>query len=262
MKPLAEIIAKCIEMAKCYIGTSGWSYKGWKGSFYPEDIKSKEFLEYYQEHFNTVEINSSYYRLPGEKTVKNWAARSPAGFVYSVKASRYLSHVKKLKDPEEPVGRFMEIYKLFGEAAGPVLLQLPPNFVPEPGRLEKAIDEFYKHDKNLKLAVEFRNPDCYQGSLTGILNDRKASMVIHDMKESGIEEPDDRAPFIFKRYHGPGEKKYAGNYSEQQLEQDAVKLKKWLSQGKEVYVYFNNDSEGFAPWNALKLNELIGRDRD
>ncbi len=244
-------------MAKAYIGTSGWAYKSWKGAFFPEDLKESELLDYYQEHFNSVEINSSFYRLPKPQTVRNWADKAPAGFRYTFKASRYISHIKKLKDPDETIGRFMDVYKEAGTYGGPVLLQLPPSWTPSPERLGAAIDEFFRAKPDIKLAGEFRNRDSYDDPLFEVLDEKGAALVIHDMGGSGTSATNPEAPFIFMRYHGAQGKKYAGNYDDERLSKDAKRIKDWLQEGRDVYAYFNNDAENFAPWNAQTLSRIV-----
>ncbi len=244
-------------MSVAFIGTSGWMYKGWRESFFPSGLKDSRLLGYYQQHFNSVEVNSTFYRLPRSQTVTGWREKAPQGFRYVFKVSRYLSHTKKLLDPQEPVARFMNLHSLLGEKAGPVLLQLPPSLVPSADRLGRVLEEFRRNVPHIQLAVEFRNRLCYDDPLIDLLDDHRASMVIHDMEGSGVSACNPEAPFVYIRYHGAEGRKYAGNYDDARLRADARRIDSWLSEGRDVYAFFNNDAENHAPWNAITLKGIL-----
>src|SRR5437764_11172520 len=157
------------------IGTSGWVYPHWKGLFYPRDLPSKEWFAYYAARFPTVEINNSFYRLPFEQTFRNWRAQAPPGFCYAVKASRYITHLKRLKDPKEPVHLFWSRAKLLGGRLGPVLFQLPPRFPADPARLEALLRAL---PIDMRAAFEFRDPSWGTGEVLGLLDKNGAAFVL------------------------------------------------------------------------------------
>ncbi|MBD3345241.1 MAG: DUF72 domain-containing protein [Chitinivibrionales bacterium] len=234
------------------IGTSGWHYKHWTGPFYPEKMKTGDMLKFYLQHFSTVEINNSFYKLPEEKTLKQWASLVPAGFEFAVKASRYITHVKKLKDPEEPVNTFMSRIEVLGDKLGPVLFQLPPSWKVNLERLESFCKVL---PGGFSYAFEFRNPTWFDDSVIEILNEYNASFCIYDIE--GRTSPSHLVgPIRYIRLHGP-DGKYQGSYSKQQLRKWANLLSSWREQGRKAYCYFDNDQNGYAPHNALTLMEML-----
>ncbi|MFW6081944.1 MAG: DUF72 domain-containing protein [Desulfosalsimonas sp.] len=236
-----------------HIGTSGWNYRHWKGPFYPEDLAAGNWFAYYAERFHTVEINNSFYRLPEKKTFEQWAENAPDDFVFSVKASRYITHTKKLKDPQEPVGRLMENARGLGEKLGPVLFQLPPRWKCNPQRLEEFLGVF---PGDCRCAVEFRDESWWEPRVYEVLGSRNAAFCLFELE--GRQSPMEvTADFVYIRLHGP-EEAYQGLYDDDVLSGWASKILQWAGGGTDVYCYFDNDENGYAARNALRLQQLTG----
>jgi uncharacterized protein YecE (DUF72 family) len=235
------------------IGCSGWQYQHWRGDFYPAELPASRWLEHYAQHFDTVEINNTFYRLPEAATFAAWGRRAPPGFVYAVKASRYLTHMKKLKDPEEPLERFFTRARRLGRTLGPVLYQLPPRF---PVNLER-FDTFLRAlPRARRHVVEFRDPSWYREDVLERLGQRRVALCLHDM--GGSASGRQRAgPFVYVRFHG--EQKYSGRYSDRVLDPWADWLAGQAADGTPVFAYFNNDVGGHAPRDAIRLREKIER---
>jgi uncharacterized protein YecE (DUF72 family) len=236
------------------VGCSGWQYRHWRGSFYPTKLPVARWFGHYATVFDTVEVNNSFYRLPEGDTFAKWAKDSPPGFLFAVKASRYLTHMKKLKDPEEALARFFERAAELGRKLGPVLYQLPPRWAPELHRFHhflKALPPRRRH------VVEFRDPAWYSEEVFELLERHRVAMCLHDMK--GSESPRRRVgPFLYVRFHGAGAK-YGGRYGDEQLGDWANWLSGQKEAGADVYAYFNNDWGGHAPRDALRLREILLR---
>ena len=243
---------------KLYIGTSGWSYWHWKGKFYPEKLSSKSQLKYYSKYFKTVEINSSFYHLPRAKTYQNWASQVSDDFVFAVKASRFITHIKRLKGVKLAWKRFVGNTINLGNKLGPILFQFPSSFQANPiniKRLEKLLVYIKRNWPGLKLAFEFRHKSWFDKKIYKILKKYKTSLVIADSSRypKDIVSTTD---FVYFRYHGPAEL-FGSKYSEKQLQQEAKIIRKFLNQKKEVYVYFNNDFSGYAIENAKELIKIL-----
>ena len=240
-------------MAKLYIGTSGFSYQDWKkGVFYPQDLAPAGQLEYYSRHFKTVELNSPFYRLPKAETFANWRQRTPQNFIFAVKASRYLTHIKKLKDPQEPWQRFIDNAKGLKEKLGPILFQLPPNWSADKSRLENFLKIL---PKKYSCTFEFRDKSWFNKEIYRLLEKYRTALCLADSKKWPFKE-EITADFVYLRLHGPGSL-YASDYSSQQLKNWAKKIKKWQKQKKDVFVYFNNDFKGYAVKNARTLKSYL-----
>lgn len=237
---------------KVHIGTSGWNYKHWLGIFYPENLKQKDFLKFYSENFQTVEINNTFYRLPEEKTVENWLNTAPEDFVFSVKASRYITHMKKLSDPEESVNNFFKIVKSFKGKLGPVLFQFPPHFSFNAEKLGNFINVL---PNDYRYAFEFRDPNWFNDLTYDFLKDNNLAFCIYYLGKD--ESPKQvTSDFVYIRFHGSNSLG-SGEYSEDRLKEFAENIKNYRNQGKDIYCYFNNDEAGFAVKNAKKLRELL-----
>src|SRR5437762_7486273 len=197
--------------ARLRAGCSGWQYKHWRGDFYPADLAQSRWLEYYAHRFDTVEINNSFYRLPESATSLTWRARAPRDFVYAVKASRFLTHMKKLKDPEDPLDLFFSRAVCLGAALGPVLYQLPPRW---PVNLERLQTFLRALPRGKRHAVEFREPSWYAEPVLALLRKHRVALCLHDMQGSASGR---RAvgPFVYVRFHGT--QKYSGSYDETAL---------------------------------------------
>jgi uncharacterized protein YecE (DUF72 family) len=234
-----------------HIGTSGWSYKHWRGTFYPEGIKVKDHFRYYREHFNTVEINNTFYHLPKKETFLNWKAEVADDFVYIVKASRYITHMKKLHDPEESTSLFLDHARLLGKKLGAILFQLPPFLKIDTKLLEQFIARL---PKSHRYVFEFRNATWYTNEVYRILEKYNCAFCIYELE--GHRSPViATADFVYVRLHGPG-KKYQGSYTSTILLEWAELCRNWL-QTKDVFVYFDNDEKGYAAFNAITLKEMI-----
>lgn len=238
---------------KINIGTSGWSYKHWRGTFYPHEIKVKNHFSYYLQHFNTVEINNTFYRLPSENTFVNWEKQVPDDFIYVIKANRFITHIKKFHDPVDSLYPFMDYVKLLGKKLGPILFQLPPFMKSNIPLLETFLQAL---PKNFRYVFEFRNSDWYKSEVYDLLEKYNCAFCIYEL--AGHTSPIQiTADFIYLRLHGPGNK-YQGSYTDQTLKIWADKCLQW-SETKDVFVYFDNDQNGYAAFNALKLTELTGK---
>ncbi|HLT06804.1 MAG TPA: DUF72 domain-containing protein [Cyclobacteriaceae bacterium] len=235
-----------------FIGTSGWHYKHWRGNFYPEGTKADEQLAFYIKQFPTVEINNSFYRVPPATTFDGWGKAVPNNFVFAVKANRYFTHLKKLKVDKEEINHFLEKVERLGGKAGPILFQLPPNWKINLQRLEEFLSKLPKHHR---YTVEFRNPTWCRQELFDLLHQFNAAFCIYDL--AGHQSPRMvTADFIYVRLHGPGDK-YQGRYSPGQLENWAQQCRQWLQQGRDVFIYFDNDEKGYAAINAMELSAIL-----
>lgn len=236
-----------------HIGTSGWHYDHWKGPFYPNHLPQKEFLRYYADHFRTVEINNSFYQLPKKKTVTFWRNTVPPGFIFTVKASRYITHMKKLKDPSDSLKGLLDVVEMLGDKLGPILFQLPPRWRFDPERLGNFLDSL---PHGYRYAFEFRNPTWFDSRAYEMMARRGAAFCIYEL--AGLLSPKKvTADFIYIRLHGPSEEPYRGQYDTRVLSAWAGVLSTWARQGKEIFCYFDNDEAGYAAEDALRLQEML-----
>jgi uncharacterized protein YecE (DUF72 family) len=236
---------------KIFIGTSGWSYEHWKGVFYPEDLPANRWFEYYCDYFNTVEINNSFYQLPSIKTFKDWHRQAPKNFIFSVKGSRFITHMKKLKDPQKSIKKFLTHTSYLKDKLGPILFQLPPHWRLNLERLSCFIKSL---PRDLKFVFEFRENSWFDRKVFGLLNKEKIGFCVHDMR--GVNCPClMTGNLAYIRFHGTTSL-YGGKYTKAQLEDWALFVKKCEKKGK-VYIYFNNDAEGYAVENALEFKKIL-----
>ena len=239
--------------ARVFIGTSGWHYDHWRGPFYPSKLPKTRWLEFYAGHFDTVEVNSSFYRLPSEAAVGGWRRGTPPGFTFSMKASRYITHLKRLKDSAEAVRRFTERVKILEGKLGPLLYQLPPNMKRDDRRLESflaGLPPGYRH------AVEFRHSSWYNEAVFAILRRYGIGLCLLDMPE--LRSPlVVTAGFAYIRFHGKDEL-YTGSYPDGELAGWADKLVSLAAGLEAVYIYFNNDYQAHAVDNARTLAGYLG----
>lgn len=240
------------------IGTSGFVYPHWGGDvFYPEALPQRKWLEYYCEHFDTVELNVAFYRLPTEQAFESWYKRTPKGFAFALKGSRFITHVKRLKDCQGPLKLYFTRARLLKEKLSIVLWQLPPRFKKDTQRLQSFI-KYLKPYANYRHAFEFRDESWMAEEVYEWL--RGAGMAICEADWPGMPQGlPVTASFAYLRRHGPEAEwgLYSGCYSKAALRRDARRIKGWLKQGRDVYVYFNNDAEGWAVRNALELKEML-----
>ncbi len=234
------------------VGCSGWQYSHWKGNFYPASLPQKKWLDYYATQFDTVEVNNSFYRLPSEKTFSEWRDRVPDHFLYAVKASRYLTHLRKLKDPADPLKRFWDRALLLHPKLGPVLYQLPPYWKRNERRFFDFLEALPDHPRQV---VEFRDPSWYTDEIFRAMEARGVAMCIHDHHESPTPR-ETIGPFVYARFHG-ADGRYQGAYSDRTLQDWAAWLAGASRSGRAVYAYFNNDTGGHAPRNARALRASL-----
>ena len=236
------------------IGTSGWQYRDWRGAFYPEKLAQSRWLEHYIARFATVELNNSFYRLPKPETFGAWTARLPDDFLMAVKASRFLTHVKRLRDPEQPVQRFLDSIRPLGRKLGPVLLQLPPRMPADPDRLDDALACFSGH---IRVTVELRDRSWFVDEVRAVLEQHGAAVCLADRQSRPVSPLWRTADWTYLRCH-EGRGADAPCYGD-----DA--LRGWLRRlqdgwdGCECFVYFNNDARCCAVDNAVRLAELARR---
>ena len=236
------------------IGCSGWQYRHWRGRFYPRHLSTDRWLEYYTASFDTVELNASFYRLPEANTFAAWAYRVPRGFTFAVKASRYLTHMKRLRDPVEPLARLWARAHRLGRHLGPMLYQLPPHWRLDLPRLADFLNAV---PPNRPQAIEFRDVSWYVPSVAELLERAQIALCLHDMVGSA-PPPAPVGPLVYVRFHGPTGR-YLGSYSPQRLTAWADRLVAWAAEGRAVYAYFNNDVDGYALKDAARLQELVAR---
>jgi uncharacterized protein YecE (DUF72 family) len=234
------------------VGCSGWQYRHWRADFYPANVPGRRWFEYYAARFDTVEINNTFYRLPEESTFARWAEQAPRDFLFAVKASRFLTHMKKLKDPDEPLHRLSERMAPLGCHLGPVLYQLPPNWKLDQGRLECFLGAL---PQGVQHVMEFREPSWYSEGVSALLERYRVARCLHDMPGSATVM-ERVGPFVYVRFHGAGGT-YTGAYSNERLERWADWLHDQRRAGIQVYAYFNNDVGGHAPQNAMTLRRLL-----
>ena len=235
------------------IGCSGWQYRHWRGRFYPRDLPTDRWLEHYAANFDTVELNNSFYRLPEADVFAAWGRRVPPGFWFAVKASRYLTHLKRLREPREPLDRLWSRATKLGSHLGPMLYQLPPRWNRDLDRIRAFVDAL---PENRKQAIEFRDPSWYHPDVYEILAQAGIALCLHDMPGSATR-PVPIGPFAYVRFHGVNGR-YRGAYSDVALRTWARRLRAWADGGRACFVYFNNDVGGHAPRDAARLRELVG----
>jgi len=235
-----------------HIGTSGWHYKHWLGNFYPSGFKPAQMLPHYLQYFRTVEINNSFYKLPSAETFAAWRAATPPDFLFAVKGSRFISHMKKLKEPHLHLQRFLGNVEALQEKLGPILFQLPPLWNYNEQRLA---DFLAALPKTHRFAIEFRNPTWYNEQVYQLLRQYNVAFCIYEI-EYHMSPVLETANWVYVRLHGPG-LKYQGSYSESALAWWANQLLQWQQQGKETFIYFDNDQNGYAAFNAIRLQELV-----
>ncbi|KPJ64847.1 hypothetical protein AMK68_00350 [candidate division KD3-62 bacterium DG_56] len=234
------------------IGTSGWHYKHWIGVFYPDELRPRGWLAHYIKYFDTVEINSTFYHLQPKTTFAGWREAAPPGFIYAPKGSRYLSHVRKLTDPEEPLQRFLDSASELGPTLGPVLWQFPPRWERDVERLRQFVVLL---PAGWRFAFEFRDSSWFHEDTYELLRPGGHALCIYDM--GGEESPEElTADWTYLRFHGPSAR-YASNYPEDALQRWAERIAGWRDRGMDVYAYFNNDAHGYAVANAQTLRELL-----
>lgn len=240
-------------MPKLFIGTSGWNYSHWgEGVFYPLGLSQNRWLEHYTKFFNCVELNVTFYRLVQKKTFQNWYNRTPKDFSFVAKGSRFITHIKKIKQVKEPLNLFIDSARGLKEKIAAILWQLPPSFKKDLKRLE-AFLKLLK-ETQIRQAFEFRNETWFDKEVYSLLKDYNACLCIaHSGRFPCIKEV--TADFLYLRFHGAGSVIYSCNYSDNELKEWVDFVKKFKNKG--IFVFFNNDAYGYAVKNALRFRELL-----
>jgi uncharacterized protein YecE (DUF72 family) len=236
-----------------HIGCSGWHYKHWKGPFYPEKLPAAKWLDFYTRHFDTVELNSTFYRLPLETGLDKWRESTPQGFCFAAKGSRFITHMKKLSDPELAISRYFERVDRLGEKLGPIVFQLPPWWEADPGRLDNFLAAL---PGGHKYAFELRNPTWHTPEILRILRRHNTAFCIFEI--AGFHSSCDiTADFTYIRLHGPGGA-YQGSYPAETLRKWSDRIRGWRRDLRAIHIYFDNDQAAHAVENALELKRMVG----
>jgi len=239
---------------RCRVGTSGWVYPHWREVFYPVTVPEKQWLSFYAQFFDTVEINASFYHLPSLETFSRWKDAVPPSFLFAVKASRYITHVKKLKEVEEPLQRFYRALGGLGSSCGPLFFQFSPRTAFHRERFLTFVELL---DPRFRYVFEFRHPSFFCDQVYEILTERDIALCLADTPLFPYAEVL-TASFVYLRLHGSGSL-YTHCYSDGELSRSAEKIGRFRLE-KEVFCYFDNDYQGYAVQNALRLKELLGLD--
>ena len=248
-----ELVSTAAAKRGVHVGCSGWVYRHWKGGFYPAELPQKRWFEHYARHFDTVEINASFYRLPLASTFDSWREKAPRGFRYAVKANRFLTHMKKLIDCEAALAEFIDLARRLGPTLGPILYQLPPSLHKDVERLAAFLNRL---PSDLEHVVEFRHKSWYEDDVLELLDRHGTGFVSHDLK--GLVSPrwaSGRTAYV--RFHGTGGK-YRGRYREEAMADWAEWLLGQRKAGRSAWAYFNNDIGGDAIEDARTLKRLVG----
>ena len=241
------------EKSSILVGTSGWHYRHWRGPFYPDKLAADRMLAFYVEQFTSVELNNTFYRLPPPGAAAEWRRRTPPEFVFAAKGSRFITHMKKLRDPKPALRRYFEHLRGLGSKLGPIVFQLPPHWPLDLERFEAFLNAL---PARRRYAFEFRHPSWNVQSVYDLLTAHDAAYCIFDL--AGVQSPlEVTTNFTYIRLHGPGGK-YQGSYDDRTLRAWARRLEQWRLRA--AFVYFDNDQAGYAPANASRLRELLGQE--
>jgi uncharacterized protein YecE (DUF72 family) len=244
---------------RAYTGCSGWNYKHWRNLIYPPKFAQKRWLGFMAERFDTVEVNTSFYRIPKRETVLAWQEATPERFKFALKLWRGITHYRKLTNSAGFTRRFLEVADALDPVRrAPLLIQLPPNQDKDLDKLRAYLDELGGlFGTPWKVAVEFRNNAWLTADVYRMLDDHRVALCIHDMVGKAATDHPNDVNFVYIRRHGTAHGGYAGSYSPEQLEHDANRIRSWVNEGRSVYIYFNNDIGGHAFWNAETLRSMI-----
>lgn len=235
------------------IGTSGYHYRHWRGPFYPTKMPASHMLDYYCKHFDSLELNNSFYRLPTASAFDAWRETTPSNFVFAVKASRFLTHNKKLKDPENALQNLLPRAERLGNKLGPILFQLPPKWKVNAERLEELLEVLPRRHR---YAFEFRELSWITTEIDRLLARFNAAFCVYEL--AGYHSPlNVTADFAYVRLHGPGAAKYQGSYNDATLRQWSKQIREWSKTLAAVFLYFDNDQSGYAAKNALTLKAML-----
>jgi uncharacterized protein YecE (DUF72 family) len=239
-----------------YIGTSGWSYDHWSDIFYPKEIKPARYLEFYISQFTCVELNSSFYHLPLKTTVTGWMNRTPETFRFCPKLSRFITHQLKLQNAQEAMQKYFDLFDGMINRLGPVLIQLPPGLSYDRSLISDFFNLIDENYSRYRFAVEVRNKSWINDGFFNLLVQHGIAFVIADSGKRFPCYEAVTAGFVYLRFHGH-EQLYASDYSDRDLKLYAGKIINWLCEGREAWVFFNNDFHGFAIKNAQQLKESV-----
>jgi uncharacterized protein YecE (DUF72 family) len=242
-------------MSRVLIGTSGYVYADWRGRFYPRELPPRAWLPSYAAVFPTVELNSPFYRLPRHATFKAWADAVPPDFVFAVKASRFLTHIKRLREPGPPLALFLRRARGLGDRRGPILFQLPARFHMSLERLDGLLVALARR-RITRAVLEVRHASWLVDAVFERLARANVALCLHDWREQPVTGPR-TADFVYVRRHGT-RLRWGGPYTERMLHRDAERIAAWRAEGRDVFVYFNNDGRAAAVRNAQRLMELAG----
>lgn len=237
---------------RIHVGTSGWHYKHWLGDFYPEHLAPARMLPRYAREFETVEINNSFYRLPEERTFAHWKESVPPGFIFAVKASRFITHIKRLKDARASLDLLFSRAHPLGDSLGPILFQLPPRWKKNAERLQEFVELLPRDQKSV---IEFRDETWGCPEIYRILRNAGVALCLHDWRETTWPR-EITADFSYVRFHGSGTR-YGGNYPTDHLRHWATKIQAWEGELRDIFIYFNNDIGGHAVRNAKTLRSML-----
>jgi uncharacterized protein YecE (DUF72 family) len=246
-------------MARLLIGTSGWTYSSWKGVFYPSDLPSRDYLEFYSREFESTEVNYSFYHLPRPSTYKRWAEQVPEQFIFALKASRFITHVKRLVDVKEAWTTFVQNAVVLASHFGPVLLQFPPSFRCDRRKFAAFLRSAQRpapKSRPVRLVFEFRHESWFTKEIFSLLRQYNVALCIADSPRYPRRDVL-TADFVYMRFHGRTDL-FASKYTDAELAEEAKQIRRYLRDGLDVYVYFNNDALGHAVANARTLTHLVG----
>lgn len=239
-----------------HIGTSGWSYKDWREIFYPPKLPAAQYLHYYSQHFGVMEINNSFYHLPAVTSVENWKSTVGPEFLFCPKMSRYVTHIKGLTEPESSLPPFFERMKALAPKLGPFLIQLPPSLEFKQEIVSAFLERLHADYGRYSYALEARHASWMEPSAIDLLRRFNIAWVISDSGKRFIRGAYITSPHIYLRFHGP-DGSYATKYTEAAMEAYAVKIRQWVTQGHEVWAFFNNTDKGYALDNARTLINFL-----
>lgn len=241
-----------MSLRNIHIGTSGYNYKHWKGPFYPEDVPQNKWLEFYAQRFLTLEINNTFYNLPKKETFEHWRQTVPRNFTFAIKASRYITHMKKLNEPKDALLNLFDHVQVLQDKLGPILFQLPPQWHVNLERLESFLDLL---PPEFRYVIEFRDHTWWNDDVYELLSKNNVTFCIYEL--AGVQTPKTiTADFVYIRLHGP-EDAYEGQYDNKTLSGWAGAISTWRDQNKPVYCYFDNDQNGYAAQDAWTLKEMF-----
>ncbi len=239
-----------------HIGTSGWVYPHWRGAFYPQQLPQRRWLEYYAQHFDCTEINGSFYRLPSEAAVTNWRDTAAPGFCFCPKISRFITHAKKLNNPEQAVPRFFDVFDILIKQCGPVLIQLPPQLGFNAEKAAAFFQFIRQHCAGFDFSLEARHRAWLEPAALALLKRYRIGWVIADSGTRFASTTAVTARHIYLRYHGP-DGSYATGYTKRFLTSQAAQCRAWAAAGHTVWIFFNNDVHAHAIRDASALKQLI-----